>query len=102
MKLTRFEDLECLAPLDNFYLVYVLRSENDHNFYTGYTQDLHGRIQKHNQGMVESTSHRRPLKLVYLEACLDRKDALKRERYLKTSWGKRYLKSRLNNWIKSI
>ena len=102
MKLTRFEDLECLAPLDNFYFVCVLTSEKDNNFYTGYTQNLNKRIEEHNKGVVASTRHRRPFKLVYYEACLDREDALKRERYLKTAWGKRYIKSRLNNWLMSI
>jgi hypothetical protein len=27
MKLTRFEDLDCLAPLDNFYLIKALRQK---------------------------------------------------------------------------
>jgi putative endonuclease len=102
VKLTRFEDLECLAPLDNFYFVYVLKSEKDNNFYIGYTQNLHKRIEEHNKGTVESTIHRRPFKLVYYEVCLNSEDALKRERYLKTAWEKRYIKSRLKNWLKSI
>jgi len=37
--------------------------------------------------------------LVYYEACLNQQDATKRERYLKTSWGKRYNKSRLKNYL---
>ena len=102
MKLTRFEDLDCLAPLDNFYFVYVLSSGKDNNFYTGYTQNLNKRIEEHNKGVVSSTNYRRPFKLVYYEACLNREDALKRERYLKTAWGKRYIKSRLQNWLNSI
>jgi len=102
MKITRFEDLKGLAPLDNMYFVYVLRSEKDKDFYTGYTKNLQERVEEHNKGTVESTNHRRPLKLVYYEACLNGYDAVKRERYLKTSWGKRYLKSRLGNYLKSI
>lgn len=102
MKITRFEDLQCLAPLDNFYFVYVLRSEKDNNFYTGYSENLHKRIEKHDTGRVESTIYRGPFKLVYYEACLNKKDALKRERYLKTAWGKRYIKSRLSNWLRPI
>jgi putative endonuclease len=38
------------------------------------------------------------MKLVYYEACVDRKDALKREKYLKTAWGKRYLKGRMKGY----
>jgi len=37
--------------------------------------------------------------LVYYEACLDKNDAIKREKYLKTSWGKRYIKNRLKNYL---
>jgi putative endonuclease len=76
MKISRFEDLDCLAPLDNFYFVYVLKSEKDKNFYTGYTQNLNKRIEEHNKGVVASTNYRRPFKLVYYEACLDREDPL--------------------------
>ncbi|GAF95165.1 unnamed protein product, partial [marine sediment metagenome] len=38
---------------------------------------------------------RRPFQLVYYEACLGQQDALRREKYLKTAYGKRYLKNRL-------
>ena len=102
MKLTHFEDLDCLAPLDNMYFVYVLKSDKDKKFYVGYTKNLRKRIEEHNKGIVKSTNHRRPFKLVYYEACFNSYDALKRERYFKTSWGKRYLKSRLENYLKSI
>jgi putative endonuclease len=97
-----FKDLKVLAPLDNIYYVYVLKSQKDNNFYTGYTKNLQKRIEEHNKGMVDSTSNRRPFKLIYYEACLNSDDALKRERYLKTSWGKRYMKNRLENYFKSI
>jgi len=82
-----------------FYYVYVLLSEKDGNFYTGYTDNLKNRIKKHNNGEVQSTKHRRPLKLIYYEACLNQQDALKREKYLKTTYGKRYLKNRLKTFL---
>ena len=43
--------------------------------------------------------NRRPLKLVYFEACLNSEDATNREKYLKTTWGKRYIKSRIKNYL---
>jgi putative endonuclease len=61
------------------YYVYVLQSELDKNFYTGFTKDLKKRIEEHN---------------------LNLKDAMKRERYLKTTWGKRYIKNRISNYLK--
>ena len=81
------------------YYIYVLQSESDLNFYTGFTKDLKLRFEQHNNGYVESTRDRRPFKLVYYEACLDRNDATHRERYLKTSHGKMYLKRRLKSYL---
>ncbi len=46
----------------------------------------------HNAGTTKSTRDRRPLKLIFCEYYLFKKDAMKRERYLKTSAGKRALK----------
>jgi len=77
------------------YYVYVLRSEKDRKFYVGYTKDLEARIKMHDGGKVKSTRNRTPFKLIYYEACLNQQDALKREKYLKTNYGKRYLKNRL-------
>ncbi|MDP3028779.1 MAG: GIY-YIG nuclease family protein [Deltaproteobacteria bacterium] len=81
------------------HYVYILQSLIDNKFYTGYPPDLKQRIEKHNSGQVTATRGRRPLKLIYYEACLNKDDALKREKYLKTSWGKRYIKSRLKNYL---
>lgn len=50
--------------------VYVLQSNRDNKFYTGYTKNLKLRFERHNKGLVESTKNRMPLKLVYYEACL--------------------------------
>jgi putative endonuclease len=83
--------------MKEFYFVYVLQSAKDDQFYTGYTSNLDKRIKAHNDGMVQSTKHRRPFKLMYYEGCLSQKDALHREKYLKTSYGKRYLRNRLKH-----
>jgi putative endonuclease len=79
------------------YFVYVLRSLKDNNFYTGFTGDLKKRLTEHNEGMTKSTQYRKPFELIYYEACRNRKDALHREKYLKTTYGKRYLRNRLRN-----
>lgn len=88
--------------MHNMFYVYVLSSEKDMNFYVGHTKDLIKRIDKHNKGQVKSTKGRTPFKLVYYEASLNQEDAIRRERYLKTSWGKRYLKNRLKNFLETI
>ena len=82
-----------------YYYIYILKSEKDGMFYTGYTKDLKNRLNQHNKGEVYSTKNRRPLKLVYFEGCLNQQDATKREKYLKTSWGKRYIKNRISNYL---
>ena len=74
---------------------YVLLSERDGRFYTGSTGDLRARFRDHNAGRVHSTAYRRPLKLIYYEACMHVGDARRRERFLKTGKGKRYLNNRL-------
>ena len=84
--------------MDEFYFVYILKSLNDGKNYVGYTKNLKLRFEQHQNGEVESTKYRRPLKLIYFEACLNQQDALKREKYFKTHYGKMYLKNRLANW----
>lgn len=84
------------------YYIYVLQSEKDENFYVGYTSNLKKRPKLHNEGRVKSTKERRPIKLIYYEACLEQKDALKREKYLKSNYGKRYIKNRLKEYLKDI
>ncbi len=79
------------------HYVYVLKSKKDGKNYVGYTKNLKLRFEQHNKGLVESTRNRRPLSLIYYEACLDQQDATRREKYLKTIYGKRYIKSRLAN-----
>ena len=79
--------------------VYVLLSESDSLMYTGCTRDLLQRFALHNAGKVASTAKRVPLKLVYYEACLDERDAFKREKYLKTTYGKRYIRTRCSNYF---
>jgi len=80
-----------------FYYVYVLRSLKDSKLYIGHTKDLQNRVKEHNRGKVTSTKLRAPFELLYYEACRNLNDALHREKYLKTSYGHRYLKNRLKN-----
>ena len=81
------------------FYVYVLQSLKDRGFYTGYSDDLKRRIAEHGNGNVISTRNRLPVKLVYYEASCNQQDALHREKFLKTAWGKRYIKTRLRNYL---
>ena len=82
-----------------YYYIYILQSEKDNQLYTGYTSNLKERLEMHNLGKVISTKNRIPLKLIYFEGCLNQQDATHREKYLKTSWGKRYIKERVKNYL---
>ena len=84
------------------YYVYLLISEKDGNFYTGLTADLKRRFEEHNRGLVNSTKNRLPLKLIYYEACLNETDARRRERYIKSGMGKKYLKNRLKSYLGNL
>jgi len=75
------------------YYVYVIRGPKQ--FYTGSTKDLKKRFSEHAENKVFSTKGRGPWEIVYYEASLSEKDARERERYLKTAWGKRYLRNRM-------
>ncbi len=77
------------------FYVYVLMSLTDKGFYIGCTNDLRNRIRAHRCGEVKSTEGRLPVQLIYYEACLSKVDAFKREKYLKTTYGRRYIRNRL-------
>lgn len=79
------------------YCVYVLHSLKDHKNYIGYTSNLLERLKNHNSGGTRSTASRRPLELIFCEFHQFKQQALKREKYLKSSSGKRYLKLILKN-----
>jgi putative endonuclease len=81
------------------FYVYILISKKDNGFYIGCTKDLKIRIREHNVGHVKSTKNRLPMELIYYEACLNQGDAFYREKYLKTTYGRRYLKNRLKRYF---
>ncbi len=84
------------------HYLYILHSLKDNNFYTGTTADLKRRIKEHESGKNFSTAPRRPLKLIYYEAYLLKEDAESREKYLKTSMGRRVIQKQLANYLKQM
>ena len=83
------------------YYVYILRMCND-QLYTGFSSDLKQRLKAHNAGKVKSTSLRRPLHLIHYEAYLLESDARRREKFLKTSEGKKLLKKQIRDFLLSL
>ncbi|OGJ55577.1 excinuclease ABC subunit C [Candidatus Peribacteria bacterium RIFCSPHIGHO2_02_FULL_52_16] len=84
------------------FTVYVLRSQQNDQLYVGYTTDLKQRLETHNKGSVTSTKAKRPWKLIFAEAYISQDDALRREKYLKTTQGKGALKHMLRETLKAI
>jgi putative endonuclease len=78
-----------------FFYTYVLKSLKDNKLYIGWTDDLKSRLEKHNKGKVRSTKDRRPFNLIYYEACKSKVNAVKREKTLKTGFGRMYLSNRI-------
>lgn len=77
-----------------FYYTYVLICQ-DKKLYIGYSVDLKARLKRHYDGLVTATKYRLPLQLIYYEACKSKEKAIAREKYFKTGFGRRFLKSRL-------
>lgn len=81
-----------------FYYVYVLESLKDEGrLYIGSTNDLKKRVEQHNRAINFSTKPYIPWRLIFYEAYLNKQDALRRERYLKTSKDPDYLNECLKN-----
>jgi len=79
--------------------IYVIQSKKDGEMYTGCTKDLRERLKLHNAKKVASTKKHAPLVLIYYEAYVDSKDAFNREKYMKTQYGRNYLKKVLSNFF---
>ena len=77
------------------FYTYVLNSLKDNKLYIGYTDNLKRRFAEHNKGLVDSTKERLPFILVYYEACLVKEKAIRREKYFKTGFGRKFLKERI-------
>ncbi len=73
------------------HFVYVLQSLKDKKLYIGMTKNIDWRIKQHRDGFVESTTKRRPLRLIGYEAYLSKEEASDREKYLKKGDGNREL-----------
>jgi len=79
------------------YFVYVLKSVNYGNRYVGSTNDCEKRVKFHNAGKCRYTKGRRPWALVYSETFATRGEAMKRENFLKTGQGRKFLDGALED-----
>ena len=73
------------------YYVYILKC-NDGHPYTGCTDSLKERIERHKKGYVPATKERRPLSLLNYFAFFDKYKAFEFEKYLKSGSGRAFIK----------
>ena len=72
--------------------VYVLYSKIFKKSYVGYSGNITERLATHNAGNVISTKKYRPWEVVFEEKCETESIARQREKYYKSSSGRRKLK----------
>ena len=82
------------------YFVYILYSRQYHRTYIGQTNSLQNRLGYHNAGKVRSTKAYAPWEMIYFEEHNSRSEAMKREKWLKTSQGRKLVKRILNEYLK--
>jgi len=84
-----------------WFYVYILRLHNRNQYYVGCTSDLERRINEHLSNKVHSTKSldRKP-ELIFYEAYRSKIDAMRRERYLKSTKGKQVIRQMLFDTLK--
>ena len=82
-----------------FYYVYILYNKSRNFIYVGYSEDLKQRFKEHSKGRSRSTKPYLPLELIHYEAYRDKKDAKRRELYLKTNRGRTTLMTMLKEYF---
>ena len=72
------------------FFCYIIYSYKDEKLYVGYTNNINRRIKEHIDGRIGSTKNRRPLTLIHTESFPTRREAMKRERFLKSLYGSKF------------
>jgi len=88
-----------ILEIMKFYYVYVIESVNDDFTYTGITENLEKRLEEHNNCEELSTKAYTPFELIFYEAYRNKSDAKRREKYLKSTNGKKALRTMLANYF---
>jgi putative endonuclease len=74
------------------FIVYVLRSFKNKKRYIGQTsKDSFIRLKEHNRGCNKWTRENGPFKIIYTEEFRTRREAIKREHFLKSGQGRKWL-----------
>ncbi len=80
------------------YYIYIIESVSHKRLYVGFTDNLQIRLSKHNSGSVRSTKAYKPYKIIYTEHFEDKTSARKREIFLKSGQGRKWIKQNVDSW----
>jgi putative endonuclease len=83
------------------YFVYILYSAKYDRSYTGQTNNLQNRLSYHNAGKVRSTKAYTPWEMILFEEYDSRAEAMKREKWFKSSSGRKLIKEKLKEYLLS-
>jgi len=81
------------------FIVYIIQSQRDYSYYTGHTNDINDRLERHNQGRNKYTKSKVPWILVYKEEYKTKSEATKREYEIKKKKSKKYIEWLIQNKI---
>jgi len=84
-----FEPFQSGWPM---YHVYIFLNLTKTRTYTGVAEDIHKRLEEHNKGRVKSSSPYRPYQIIHTESLPTLKEARQKERFYKSTTGRRKLK----------
>lgn len=90
--------VERLSP---FY-VYFLKSRKDGSLYIGQTNNIEKRLLRHNKGLIKTTKSRAPFDVIYYEEYNTRREAMLREKYLKSIGGVKEKKTIIKKLITGL
>lgn len=76
------------------YFVYILKCA-DEKLYTGCTENLDERLERHSNGYVPATANRLPIKLIVYIAFKNKYKAFEFEKYLKSGSGRAFINKHL-------
>jgi putative endonuclease len=79
------------------FYTYVLKSDMNSKRYVGQTsKDVFQRLQDHNNGSNKWTRINGPFRVVYFEEYVTKTEAIKREHFLKSGQGRKWLDEKFN------
>jgi len=91
-EIARREGRSLPTPRPGVFYVYAIRC-NDDSIYIGHTDNLARRWEEHLAGQAADwTKQHKPMQIVHYEECSSRQEAADREKWLKTGYGRKWIK----------